>query len=139
MTEKEKITVLEKKINQYFTLCDTLNEEKRMASKMSKDDGKPMKPYTMSGLLCYIGLSYREFEILREKRKYRTLFNGAKSKIEAYIEEKSLTGELSCNASQTSLKYYFGWGERQDFHDAETPKSTVVTVVLGDEARDLGQ
>ena len=142
MTQKEKLQLLEKSISEYFEVCDKANRCENFnetAGKVSKSDSKPHKPYTMSGLLCHIGLTYKEFELLSENNKYRRLLYGAKSRIEAYIEEKSLTGELSSNASQASLKYYFGWGEKQEKEIPSVGEGTVIKVVLGDEAQSLAQ
>ena len=95
---------LETKIGDYFLYCDSINEGKT----------KLQKPYTMSGFLCYVGLTMSEFERLSQIKRHKALLESAKAKIEAFIEENALTGSLSCNASLNSLKYYFGWGEKQD-------------------------
>ena len=52
---KGKGSLTEKDINDYFLCCDSLNE---------KDNKKISKPYTLSGLLCYMGLTRKEFELL---------------------------------------------------------------------------
>ena len=124
-----KTDELREKIEDYFNECDTVN---------ATDGKKVLKPYTMSGLLYHIGLTKAQFDALMENRKYRPVLQAASGRIRAFIEEKSLSGELSVNASQASLKYYFGWGEKStDGDTSDDGASGVVTVILSDEAKEL--
>ena len=123
-----KYQKLEQDIEAYFALCDGING-------VCADSKKIPKPYTMSGLLYHTGLSKKEFDALSVKGKYSRLLLGAKARIEAYIEEKSLSGDLSSTASQTSLKYYFGWGEKEK--DEASTDGRSFTVTLCEEAREL--
>ena len=116
------------RINTYFELCDEFN--------MGKKD--IVKPYTMSGLLCFCGLSRKEFEELSKNRRYTKAINEAKAKIEAFIEENMLTGALSCNASLNSLKYNFDWGDKGD-KDCSDGVSKSITVTLSPEMRELAK
>lgn len=100
---KSKYCDLENKIQSYFDYCDELN--------CAGND--IVKPYTLSGLLSFLSITREEFAHLLKMRKYQRVLNSAMSKIEAYIEENSLTGGLSINASANSLKYNFGWGEHK--------------------------
>ena len=123
----EKMFDLEEKINDYFLYCDTINES-----------GKEIiKPYTLSGLLCYIGISRQEFEKIASTKRYEKLICRAKAKIEAYIEEKALTGELSISAATGSLKYNFGWGEKM--YKSEPTQSGEISVVLSPETENLAR
>lgn len=134
MRGRESVSFYETKIKEYFDLCDEINISRKSELKTSKNDNKPIKPYTMSGLLCHMQLSYSEFELLREKKTYRRLLNYAKARVESYIEEKALTGELSPSASLASLKCYFGWGEKQDERLLQgIDEGTVMKVILSDE------
>ena len=56
-------------------------------------------------------------------------------KIEAFIEENALAGRISANAAQNSLKYSFGWNEKEKVQ--EDGKS--ITVSLSEEAKDLAK
>ncbi len=123
---KSKYADLEKKVEEYFELCDSEN----CGTKIKK-------PYTMSGLLYHTGLTRQEFQMLVSKRQYMPMLRSAKQRIEAFIEENSLTGDLSCNASQGSLKYNFGWGEKLDLKEEQT--ISTVSVVLSDEAKELSK
>ena len=128
MSSLKKYKNLEKDIESYFNVCDGINAS-------FPDSKKIPKPYTMSGLLYHTGLSKTEFEILSEKGKYSRLLLSAKARIEAYIEEKSLSGDLSSTASQTSLKYYFGWGEKDKEKDSTCSDGRCFTVTLCEEAK----
>ena len=117
---------LEEKIKCYFDYCDSINGESQKAIT---------KPYTLSGLLCFLGLSRSEFEAMSKKKRYSKIISFARAKIEAYIEENSLTGKLSCNASSNSLKYNFGWGEKQEREQQDTSKH--ITVTLSPDMKEL--
>lgn len=122
---KEKYKNLEERINNYFMLCDSANEEK----------GKIVKPYTLSGLLCHIEMTRAEFERMSMIKRHEKILSRAKSKIEAFIEENALTNGLSCNASLNSLKFNFGWGEKTD--KAENETHSHITVTLSPEMSEL--
>ena len=111
--KNERFIDLEQRINDYFLYCDAVNESKE----------KMVKPYTLSGLLCYIGVSRQEFEKISKTKRYQKLISRAKSKIEAFIEENALTGELSISAATNSLKYNFGWGDTRHADTDEAEKS----------------
>lgn len=120
---------LEERIEGYFGYCDSFNEN---------DKCEIFKPYTLSGLLYHTGLTKEEFERLMTNKRYSRILCCAKSRIEAFIEENALTGELSCNASLNSLKYYFGWGEKKE-DDKETAKAGHITLSLSPEICDLAR
>ena len=103
------------KINSYFLECDAANEGNKL-----------VKPYTLSGLLSELQMTRETFDTLYQDRRYRAVLNGARSKIEAFIEENTLTGRLSATAAANSLKYNFGWGERAEKEEAQ--KTVVVTL-----------
>lgn len=117
----EKYSNLDKKIEKYFAECDAKNCE------------KIIKPYTLSGLLCHLKITRAQFEKMSKSRKYALVLCTAKARIEAFIEENSLTGGLSANASANSLKYNFGWGEKLSISSDEQTKSVIIS--LDDTAR----
>ncbi len=100
---KKGAAALEQKINEYFLECD----------KMNDDNKKAQKPYTLSGLLCHLGMSQEEMQALCESRTHRRIINGAKLKIEAFIEENALNGRLASTAAINSLKCNFGWSDKK--------------------------
>ena len=126
----EKIAEMEKKINDYFACCDSLNEENANSKKI-------VKPYTLSGLLCYVGLTRHEFEKLLCRKRYADIFNRALSKIEAFTEEKALTGDLSASAASNTLKYNFGWNEAKS--DDKSASSGILKIVLDGELMKLAE
>ena len=87
----------------YFCMCDGIN---------SAGQGI-VKPYTLSGLLFHLGLTRKEYYKLLENKKFSPVLLSASARIEAFIEENILTGELSVNAGANSLKYNFGWGDKK--------------------------
>ena len=125
----EKIAEMEKKINEYFLYCDSLNRE---------NEKKIIKPYTLSGLLCYTGLTRKEFEKLLVRKRYADIINRALARIEAFTEEKALTGELSSSAASNTLKYNFGWNEVKS-EDKNGSASGVLKIVLDGELMKLAE
>ena len=123
---KKGSELLEKSIAEYFSLCDSENSQ-------PDKDKKTRKPYTLTGLLCYLDISLSElYAIEQSSRASRRIVGGAKRKIEAYIEENALAGRLSATASINSLKEHFGWQARAE--EADT-----FTVELSEDARRLGE
>ncbi len=114
----DKIVFLEKKIKEYFDECDSVN-----MSGVGASDKKIRKPYTLSGLLCELGMTRGEFEKLGTRPNFAKLYMSALSKIEAFTEEHALTGALSATAAANSLKYNFGWGDTRRADADETEKS----------------
>lgn len=107
---------IEKKIQKYFDECDALNGGEK----------KLVKPYTLSGLICSMGVTRAEFEKLMRNKKYAQKLYGAKAKIEAFIEENALIGGLSANAAANSLKYNFGWGEKTNTDEINTSARSLI-------------
>lgn len=114
----DKIVFLEKRIKEYFDECDSIN-----MLQTGSGDKKIRKPYTLSGLLCELGMTRGEFEKLGTKPNFAKLYMSALSKIEAFTEEHALTGALSATAAANSLKYNFGWGDAKNTGAEESEKS----------------
>lgn len=127
MEKKKKYEDIEERVKDYFLMCDAVNDKNE----------ELVKPYTLSGLLCYLGISRKELEKLCSSKKYSSVMQNAISRIEAFIEENALTGELSCNASMNSLKYNFGWGEHREKNEADTSRH--ITVALSSEMSELAR
>ncbi len=126
--KKERYLDLEERINDYFKYCDSINEE----------HGEIVKPYTLSGLVCHLGFTREEFEKLSRIKRNERIVLRAKAKIEAFIEENALTGELSVNASANSLKFNFGWGDKGEAKPSETAEKNIV-VSLSEQAAELAR
>ena len=121
--------LLARNIESYFSLCDRAN-----SAEQDKKAQKPMKPYTLSGLLYHLDLSAGELETLCETRQLSRLISGAKRRIEAYIEENALNGNLSSAAAFNSLKEHFGWNTK----GSEAEENEGFSVELSGDAERFG-
>ncbi len=121
--------LLAKNIESYFSLCDAANSK-----DPDKKTQKPMKPYTLSGLLFHLDMSAAELDALCKTRRLLKLVSGAKRRIEAYIEENALNGNLSSTAAFNSLKEHFGWSAKEN----ATSEDAGFTVELSEEAQRFG-
>ncbi len=117
-------------IDAYFAECDSKNEGAK--------EGKILKPYTLSGLICHLGLGKNEYHKLCQKKKYAHLFDAARARIEAFTEEYALTGALSASAAANTLKYNFGWFEAPMTGTEPDTQKTVKLILDGDLVR-LGE
>lgn len=116
---------LERRIDRYFATCDALNEA----------DGtkKLAKPYALSGMICAIGLTRPEFEKMAANSRYTAIFERALAKIEAFIEESALLGQLSANAAANSLKYNFGWGAPRVLSETPEQGARCIRIMLDED------
>lgn len=119
---------LQEKINEYFNLCDTINNAANDKEK------HPPKPYTLSGLLCHLDISEKQLFELEQSRLSRDLIMSAKRRIEAYIEENALNGKLTSTAAINSLKEHFDWSEKEKVDDS---KVTNIEISLDSETDSL--
>ena len=128
MIKKTKsIELYKRAAKKYFTECDKANSE-------CSEKAPFAKPYTLSGLLCALELTREEFLSLSKSREGKKFTDAALMKIESFIEENALSGRLSSSAAQSSLKYSFGWNDREKQTDRRN-----ITVSLSEEARTLGE
>ena len=125
--KKRRIQEYAEAAEHYFAVCDEANSQCEPKMPLAK-------PYTLSGLLCCLGISRKAFFALEGTRDGRVFVNHVLTKIEAFIEENALSGRLSASAAQSSLKYSFGWGDKE--RDGEDEK---ITVTLTPEARRLAE
>lgn len=95
-------------------------------------DKKRMKPYTVSGLCLALGITKRRFAVLKNDKSFAEAVEMALLKIEAYIEENCISGDISGTLALALLKEHFGWGEKEDIPDT-------ITVLLSEEAKDLAK
>ncbi len=120
---EEKVCEMKQKVEEYFDECDRLN---------GPDGKKIVKPYTLSGLLFYIGLTKKEYENLMGKKKFAEVFIQALAKIEAFIEEKALIGAISSGAAANTLKYSCGWLESKSDKETKEPAKVLKLVLDGE-------
>lgn len=120
--------LLAAEISGYFAMCDREN-------LLEERDKKTKRPYTLTGLLCWLDMSEGELAELEALSRYhRRIIGGAKRKIEAYIEENSLAGRLSATASINSLKEHFGWQTK-----GEGDGDEAYSLELSDDIKRLGE
>ena len=126
MVKKSKIEYYKRLAKKYFSSCDEANSACAEKAPLAK-------PYTLSGLLGALELSREDFFDIGRTKAGKEFITGVMMKIEAFIEENALSGRLSSSASQSSLKYSFGWNEK------EKPADDSITVSLSDEVKLLGE
>lgn len=137
-SEKDGITpaVFARRAASYFRACDggtasaacgacdaSFGDERCSACRK-----KQMIPYTLSGLCLALGIPKRTFKSLRGDKKFAQAVEMALLKIEAYIEENSISGRINGTLALAILRENFGWGEK-----SEAPET--VEVVLSEEAK----
>ena len=84
------------------------------------------RPYTLSGLCLALGITKSTFYSLRQNKSYCESVEMAILKIEAYIEEGGVSGDIAGAVALAELKENFGWGEEK--------ASPSVEIVLDGEA-----
>ncbi len=105
-----------KACDEYFSLCDEKNADKLK------------KPYTVSGLCLYLGITRTELEKLSKKRKLSNICKETFLKIESFIEENALLGALANNPALYSLKYNFGWTDKPQKSSDEDTKNIKISL-----------
>lgn len=100
---------LSKKINEYFKWCDGQKEV------IVTDKGTKViyKPYTVSGLCLYLDICRDTLCEYEKLEKFSDTIKKAKNRIENWIEEHSLNGDLNPTVSIFNLKNNFGWKDKQ--------------------------
>ena len=124
----------------YFRACDTgcaSGACQTCAHSFGSDEcescsKKQARPYTLSGLCLALGLSKRQFLSLREDPDFTEAVERTLLKIEAYVEENSLSGKINGTLAQTILRENFGWGEKNGASDR-------ISVVLSEGADELAR
>jgi hypothetical protein len=100
---------METKIYEYFACCD----EQKEISVNDKGQSKVIqKPYTISGLCIYLGISKETWSQYLKRPEYTEITAMAKLQVENYVEENSLMGKINPVMSIFNLKNNFGWTDR---------------------------
>jgi len=98
---------LQKKIEEYFKMCDETFIDRGMS-------GKIHLPYTVIGLCDYIGMDRKTLIEYAKRSEYCNTIKGAKTKIEAHLETSGLMGLYPAAALIFNLKNNFGQSEKQE-------------------------
>jgi len=124
LTEKQKIapSVFARKAAAYFRDCDNgvateacdTCETEFGDVRCEKCRKKQKRPYTLSGLCLALGITKRRFAALKGDQNFADAVEMALLKIEAYIEENSITGHISGTLALAILRENFGWGEKAE-------------------------
>ena len=106
-------------VNGFFAYCDSEKE----TSVNDKGQVKTIqKPYTMSGLCVYLGITKETWSQYSKLSKYAEVTTMAKLRVENYVEENSLTGKINPIMSIFNLKNNFSWTDRIDINTNIQPE-----------------
>lgn len=109
-------------------MCETEFGDARCAGCRKKQT----RPYTLSGLCLALGITKRRFASLKNDQSFAEAVEMALLRIEAYIEENSITGHISGTLALAILRENFGWGEK-------TESAERVEIVLSEEVDALAK
>ena len=140
MAKKEKLSPerFAEKARDYFSACDTPYSSVACRNCPEKDGEREhcvkcgknkSRPYTLSGLCVALGITKSAFYSLRNDKKYCDAVEMAMLKIEAFIEEGGVSGDIAGAVALAELKENFGWGEEK--------ASPSIEIVLGGDAENL--
>jgi hypothetical protein len=96
-------------INGYFIWCD---EQKEVITNSKGEIKTISKPYTISGLCVYLGISKDAWNNYSSVDIFIDITAMAKLKVENYVEENSLNGKINPIMSIFNLKNNFGWTDK---------------------------
>lgn len=110
----------------YFKDCDNTVIYSSVCASCKKEDGcltcvkRRTKPYTLSGLCLALGITKRQFKDLKTNKCFCDAVEMALLRIEAYIEESCISGNLNGTFALAILREHFGFGgedeEEKDFN-----------------------
>lgn len=131
---------LQSLVDQYFASCEGVIYNPRTGMPFYDEEGKPrigqIKPYTVSGLACYIHIDTTSIkEYSREQidelgyptdddysgPQYSDIIIEARKKIEAFAEER-LYDRDGFNGGRFVLNCAFGWQERREVAEIKNMK-----------------
>ena len=107
----------------YFQECDSTTIFSAVCASCKKDDGclscpkRRTRPYTLSGLCLALGITKRQFKDLKANKCFCDAVEMALLKIEAYIEESCISGNLNGTFALAILKEHFGFGTEESETD----------------------
>ena len=102
---------LEEKINEFFEFCDS---QTRMIVNDKGQTKLVFKPYTLSGLQLYLGCDNEVLTDLEKDDVFRNIIKNARKRVENWVEEKSLTGDINATTAIFNLKNNFGWKDKTE-------------------------
>ncbi len=115
----EKPEDLAKKVEAYFKWCD---DQGQTTTDSKGNERVIRKPYTITGLCVYLGISRHTWCEYADKPEFRDITEAAKLRVENYTEESALTGRANPVFSIFSLKNNFGWVDQQTINTTQEPE-----------------
>ncbi len=107
----------------YFQDCDNTVVPLNNCNSCKKEEDcsacpkRRTKPYTLSGLCLALGITKRQFKDLKTNKCFCEAVEMALLKIEAYIEESCMSGNVNGTFALAILKEHFGFGEEEGERD----------------------
>jgi hypothetical protein len=98
----------EAKVIEYF---EWVNEENKQR-KLKRFEGEKIKPYTLSGICVYLGISRDTWNEYSKQEEYTGIIKEAKAVVENYAEEGLLNGSLNAIGTIFNLKNNFQWVDK---------------------------
>ena len=74
------------------------------------------RPYTMSGLALFLGISSEALRKYGKEEEYEEIISTARQYVEMYTEEQLMNG---LNTAKVSLEHNFGWGKSEETGDGK--------------------
>lgn len=97
--------------NDYALKYKSEEELSKGIEEYFEDCKKREKPYTMSGLAVWLGITRQTLVNYSHKDKFFPLIKKAKEKVQAQIEENTLDGTFNTTFAIFSLKANYKWDD----------------------------
>ena len=105
------------KIVEYFKWVD----EENVKRKLQRFTGEKLKPYTITGLCVYLGISRETWREYGHMERFSDAISSAKLLVENYVEEGLLNGSINPIGGIFNLKNNFGWVDKIDIQGSVAP------------------
>lgn len=114
---------LEIKINEYFQWVNDENVER----KKRRFEGEKFKPFTLSGICVYLGISRETWSEYGKKSEYVDTIKKTRAIVENYVEEGLMNGTINAIGGIFNLKNNFGWVDKIDIATTSQPEQLTPT------------
>ena len=107
-------------INDYFAKCDL---DREVIELKNGDIRLIKKPYTITGLCLHLELDRVTLLDYEQNPMFSNTIKQAKQRVENYIEEHSLRGDINATTAIFNLKNNFGWKDKSEVETTDTTQS----------------
>ena len=109
---------LAKASKSYFNSCwrPKVNADGRLVYADGKLVFEQFRPYTMSGLALFLGISSETLRKYGKEQEYGEIISTARQYVEMYTEEQLMQGIAT---AKVSLEHNFGWNKAEGSCDEE--------------------